>query len=75
MFDSNQFKRAVKEWVRSHPEATVSEFEEFCTHQLPAVEYPQHQWLVSQSISWYRHVLINRKSNYTPELDNEDVAH
>ena len=61
MFDCNQFKRSVKEWMRDNPEGTVMELVDFCEELIPPHLYQTHNWLVEQTASWYRHVLAQRK--------------
>lgn len=70
MFDPNKFKKSVKEWVRSHSEGTISEFVDFCEEQIPPSHFAANRWLIDQSVSWYRHILTQRKASR--ELDNPD---
>jgi hypothetical protein len=60
MFDPNQFKRAVKEWIRAHPVGTEAELVDFCEEQVPPQLYAANQWLIEHTVSWYRHILAQR---------------
>ncbi len=61
MFDSNKFKRAVKDWMREHPEGSEADLVDFCEEQIPPQQFSAHRWLVDQTLSWYRHVLVSRE--------------
>jgi hypothetical protein len=61
MFDANQFKRSVKEWMRQHPEGTEADLLDFCEEQIPTSQYSVNQWLVEHTLSWYRHILAQRQ--------------
>lgn len=69
MFDANVFKRAVKEWIKSHPEGTEADLVDFCEEQIPPAQYARHEWLVEHTISWYRHILAQRRQ----EPDEDDL--
>lgn len=74
MFDANRFKRAVKDWVRSNPQGSLAEFVDFCEDQIPPSQFSSHQWLVEQSVSWYRHVLANRETlSRAGDEDDDEV--
>ncbi len=60
MFDANQFKRNVKEWIRLHPEGKEADLLDFCEEQIPPAQYAAHRWLVEHTLSWYRHILSQR---------------
>lgn len=61
MFDTNNFKRSVKEWVRSHPKASIAELSDFCEDLIPAQQYQTHSWLIEQTVGWYENVLNSRR--------------
>lgn len=63
MFDSNKFKRAVKEWMLEHPEGTETDLVDFCEEQIPPQQFAMYQWLIDQTLSWYRHVLVSREAH------------
>lgn len=62
MFDPNKFKKAIKEWVKMHSNASIGEFVDFCEAQIPAPHFAANQWLIEQSLSWYEHILAQRKA-------------
>jgi hypothetical protein len=70
MFDINEFKRKVKEWMSAHPHGESAELLDFCEEIIPAPQFAANRWLVDQTISWYQHILQNRKHTNEP-LDNE----
>ena len=71
MFDVNSFKKQVKEWVHSHPDGTVPELIDICEEMIPPAQFASHQWLIEQTVSWYRHVLTHRDS-YNQAIDHDD---
>jgi hypothetical protein len=73
MFDANQFKRAVKDWIRSNPEGTETDLVDFCEDQIPPHHYATHQWLIEHTVSWYRHILAQR-TGASDALDEGDEA-
>lgn len=74
MFDPNQFKRAVKDWIRSHPEGSEAELVDFCEEQIPAAQYSANQWLVDHTLSWYKHILSQRQAAAGAYDDAEEAA-
>jgi hypothetical protein len=60
MFDPNQFKRSVKEWMKQHPTATEIELIDFCEDQIPVSQYASYEWLVEHTVSWFRHIVAQR---------------
>lgn len=73
MFDANQFKRSVKEWIRMHPDGTEAELQDFCEDQIPPNNYTANLWLVEHTLSWYRHILSQRVPE-TAVYDEADEA-
>lgn len=61
MFDANRFKRAVKDWIREHPEGSEADLVDFCEEQIPPAQFAAHQWLVEHTLSWYKHILTQRQ--------------
>jgi hypothetical protein len=72
MFDTNQFKRAVKDWVRDHPTASVTELNDYCEELIPAPQYQSHNWLIEQTLGWYQHMLMTRKSRTWQDASQEE---
>jgi hemerythrin len=73
MFDPNQFKRAVKDWMKQHPTATEAELVDFCEEQIPPAQYASSEWLVEHTLSWFRHVVAQRLKARTM-YETEDEA-
>jgi len=61
MFDANQFKRSVKDWMRQHPQGSEAELIDYCEEQIPPAQFTAQQWLIEHTVSWYRHVLLQRR--------------
>ena len=61
MFDTNEFKRHVKRWIKEHPGASEEALSDYCEELIPAAQYVTHQWLVTQTLSWYRHTQKKRE--------------
>lgn len=74
MFDANQFKRAVKDWIRQHPEGSEADLVDFCEEQIPPAQFAAHQWLVDHTLSWYRHILTQRKHEAAYEDEADEAA-
>ena len=76
MFDTNNFKRSVKEWVRTNPRATVPELVDFCEELIPAAQYQSYSWLIEQTTGWYENVLSQRQSmqRYGEDFEGDEVA-
>ena len=61
MLDYNEFKKTVKQWIRENPDGTTVDLRDFCEDQIPPNQFAANQWLVDQTVSWYRHILNHRK--------------
>ncbi|MCX6129616.1 MAG: hypothetical protein NTX25_11195 [Proteobacteria bacterium] len=72
MFDVNQFKKSVKEWIRTNPQGTLLDLRDFCDELVPAQLYAANQWLIDQTLSWYRHVLERRELEFAGGSDDTD---
>lgn len=59
-FDFNSFKKFVKQWIREHPEGTLQDLRDFCEELIPPHQFSANEWVVDQTVSWYRHVLDHR---------------
>jgi hypothetical protein len=71
MFDTNNFKRSVKTWVRDNPTGSMADLLDFCESIVPAHQYAAHEWIIEQTAGWYQHILSQRK---TQSLINEEEA-
>lgn len=71
MFDRNQFKRIVKQWVKDNQQATIYDLIDYCEDQIPPADYTANSWLIDQTVNWYKHILANREY-YTNEVESED---
>ena len=60
-FNTNEFKRSVKNWMSHSPSATVEELIDYCEELIPTHEYQSYSWLVEQTTQWYKHVLKQRE--------------
>jgi hypothetical protein len=74
MFDCNKFKRSVKDWIQSNPQASVADLVDFCEEQIPPQQFATHQWLVDQTVSWYRHILSHRDATSFSDHDEDESA-
>lgn len=75
MFDANKFKRAVKDWVRDNPNASLEDLSDYCEELIPPSQFGNYAWLLEQTTGWYQHVLETRKSaRLFDEMESEDVA-
>ena len=62
MFDQNFFKKSIKQWIRDNPEGTIDDIIDYCEEQIPPSMYASNQWLVNQTVEWYKHILAHRKA-------------
>ena len=75
MFDTNKFKRSVKDWVRDNPNGSMEDLVDFCEEQIPAAQFNTYGWLIEQTAGWYEHVLSTRRSaSLLGRFESEDVA-
>ena len=56
MFDTNKFKRSVKEWVRENPNGSMEDFVDFCEELIPSAQFNAYGWLVEQTLGWNQRV-------------------
>lgn len=74
MFDTNNFKRSVKEWVRNNPDGPKDDLIDYCEGLIPPNLFNNYQWLIDQTSGWYDHVIQTRRSNRSHELESDDIA-
>ncbi len=60
MFDVNRFKKSVKEWIRVNADGTEMDLRDYCDEIVPPQHYQANQWLIEQTVSWYKHILERR---------------
>lgn len=61
MFDKNEFKKKVKVWIRQNPKASEHDLHDFCDEIMPPNHFAANQWLINQTVSWYKHILESRE--------------
>lgn len=69
MLDHNAFKKSVKDWMRENPEGSLPDLIDFCEEQIPTNQFATSRWIVDQTVSWYKHILVHR------ELTSEQQDH
>ena len=69
VFDFNSFKKSVKQWIREHPEGSLHELRDYCEELIPPNQYTVNNWVVDQTVSWYRHILDHREFQEVGEDD------
>ena len=75
MFDTNKFKRSVKDWTRENPNGTLEELVDYCEEMIPAAQFNTYSWLVEQTAGWYKHILSTRRTNnMLDQGEHEEVA-
>ena len=72
MFDINEFKKKVKEWIRLNPQGDESEFLDYCEELIPPAQFSANRWIVDQTVSWYRSILQSRKEDFLSDDDTLD---
>ena len=58
--------------MREHPQGTEQELVDYCDELIPANQFAVNQWLVEQTLSWYRFVLTARDKNRDNLRDFDD---
>jgi hypothetical protein len=71
MFDANKFKKLTKQWIRENPNGTVADLVDYCEEQIPAPQYAANEWLINQTIEWYKHILIHREAAKSYEYEED----
>ena len=61
MFDCNNFKKQVKDWIKDNPVGSVPDLVDYCDELIPSQYYTTHSWLVDQTVGWYKHILMQRE--------------
>lgn len=68
MFDINEFKKKVKEWMKKNPHGSEADFLDYCEELIPAAQFSANQWIIDQTVSWYHSILQSRKD----EMQSDD---
>ncbi len=74
MFDCNKFKRSVKELIHANPQASIADLVDYCEEQIPPQQFSANQWLVDQTVSWYRHILAHRDAASFSAHDEDEAT-
>lgn len=74
MFDRNEFKRKVKTWIREHPDGSEQDLVDYCDEIIPANQFGVNQWLVEQTLSWYKFILATRDQKNQNWQDDTESA-
>ena len=61
MFNINEFKKRVKEWVDQNPSGDVADLLDYCEELIPAKDFSANQWLIEQTVSWYQYTVAQRE--------------
>lgn len=64
--DIQEFKRAVRRWMKQHPAATEEKLLQYCEELLPAHLYPSHSWVVEQTLMWWNYTQKLRQAPLPP---------
>lgn len=70
MFNINEFKKQVKEWVESHSNADVADLRDYCEELIPPKNFAANQWLVEQTVCWYQYTLAQKEIHSQFEEDD-----
>jgi hypothetical protein len=70
MFDINEFKKKLKDWIKTHPHADEADFLDYCEELIPPSQYAAYRWVIEQSVAWYQNILLTRKE-YETNDDND----
>ena len=69
MFDINYFKQQVKAWMQSHPDGEIPDLVDLCEELIPSAYFASHQWLIDQTVSWFKHIQSNRETSHLGDAD------
>ncbi len=73
MFNYNEFKKSVKIWIQDNPNGQVDDLIDFCEEQIPPSKYTANKWLLDQTVSWYKHILSQRKVDQACYDDEQEA--
>lgn len=54
MVSANTFKARVKAFLKTNPDATEDEMQDFCDELLPPTAYAANAWLIAETMGWFR---------------------
>lgn len=74
MFNTNEFKRNVKEWFAENEDANPTEVRDYCEEMIPVNVFTSYVWLVDQTVDWVRHIQAQKDQAYFYDEDLDDVA-
>ena len=74
MFDKNEFKKQVKTWIKEHPRGDVQDLVDFCEELIPPKDFSSNQWLINQTVTWYKQVLANRENAKKYSVADENIC-
>ena len=63
MLNVNEFKKRIKKWMDDNPFAQETDLVKYCKKIIPENELKANQWLLDQTVSWYKHILLIRDKN------------
>ena len=62
MFDKNDFKKSVKNWIQKNGESSSRDLESYCLSLIPSTDLPKNRWLVDQTLSWFQYIQDQRSA-------------
>ena len=72
MFDRNEFKKKVKDWIKNNPQGDEQDLIDYCDEIIPPNQFSANQWLIDHTISWYKHVLSSRENARKYCVEDDD---
>ncbi len=69
MFDTNAFKKSIKEWIQHNPQGTIQDLVDYAEDQIPPQLYSSHKWLIEQTTAWYQHILVGREAQIIDAME------
>ena len=64
MFDINDFKKKIKQWLQDNPKGDEKDLLDYCEELIPAQHYAANKWLVDQTVSWFLHIKSSQKRDF-----------
>lgn len=59
--------------MKEHPDGSLTDLVDFCEEQIPPQHYATSRWIVDQTVSWYKHILVHRELT-CEQQDNDYVG-
>lgn len=64
----------MKQWIRDNPTGSLSDMVDYCEEQIPPNQFATHEWLINQTIDWYKHILMHREVSESYDKEEDSIV-